>query len=426
MLHDTCAHRQFVSLDFNSSLLGQDFAKGWTSIMLLANTPERYGAVTKTFHWLTAIGILTMIPMGFVAVNLPAGSEQEIADKIWLFSLHKTAGVTLFFIALARIIWAVTQAKPVALHPDRRRETFAAEVVHWMLYGALVFVPLSGWLHHAALDGFAPIWWPFGQNLPLVPKSDSVATLFAGMHFLFILVLVASLVAHISGALKHVFIDRDATLARMLPGRTEAGGPRHARSGLAPFAAAAVIWAAVTGVAATAPLSRPGPPALVSVASDWGVQDGTIALTITQNGTAVTGAFDEWTAAISYDPKSGAGQAGEATVTIAMNSLILGAVTDLARGTDYLATTQFPTATYKGPIMRTQDGSLVLDGTLSLRDIDIKSRLPFELTLDGSTARAQGTLRLDRRDFSIGAGVTDAGQLGFDVVIEIDLIAVKG
>jgi cytochrome b561/polyisoprenoid-binding protein YceI len=426
MLHDTCAHRQFVSLDFNSSLLGQDFAKGWTSIMLLANTPERYGAVTKTFHWLTAIGILTMIPMGFVAVNLPAGSEQEIADKIWLFSLHKTAGVTLFFIALARIIWAVTQAKPVALHPDRRRETFAAEVVHWMLYGALVFVPLSGWLHHAALDGFAPIWWPFGQNLPLVPKSDSVATLFAGMHFLFILVLVASLAAHISGALKHVFIDRDATLARMLPGRTEAGGPRHARSGLAPFSAAAVIWAAVTGVAATAPLSRPGPPALVSVASDWGVQDGTIALTITQNGTAVTGAFDEWTAAISYDPKSGAGQAGEATVTIAMNSLILGAVTDLARGTDYLATTQFPTATYKGPIMRTQDGSLVLDGTLSLRDIDIKSRLPFELTLDGSTARAQGTLRLDRRDFSIGAGVTDAGQLGFDVVIEIDLIAVKG
>jgi cytochrome b561/polyisoprenoid-binding protein YceI len=426
MLHDTCAHRQFVSLDFNSSLLGQDFAKGWTSIMLLANTPKRYGAVTKTFHWLTAIGILTMIPMGFVAVNLPAGSEQEIADKIWLFSLHKTAGVTLFFIALARIIWAVTQAKPVALHPDRRRETFAAEVVHWMLYGALVFVPLSGWLHHAALDGFAPIWWPFGQNLPLVPKSDSVATLFAGMHFLFILVLVASLAAHISGALKHVFIDRDATLARMLPGRTEAGGPRHARSGLAPFSAAAVIWAAVTGVAATAPLSRPGPPALVSVASDWGVQDGTIALTITQNGTAVTGAFDEWTAAISYDPKSGAGQAGEATVTIAMNSLILGAVTDLARGTDYLATTQFPTATYKGPIMRTQDGSLVLDGTLSLRDIDIKSRLPFELTLDGSTARAQGTLRLDRRDFSIGAGVTDAGQLGFDVVIEIDLIAVKG
>jgi cytochrome b561/polyisoprenoid-binding protein YceI len=426
MLHDTCAHRQFVSLDFNSSLLGQDFAKGWTSIMLLANTPERYGAVTKTFHWLTAIGILTMIPMGFVAVNLPAGSEQEIADKIWLFSLHKTAGVTLFFIALARIIWAVTQAKPVALHPDRRRETFAAEVVHWMLYGALVFVPLSGWLHHAALDGFAPIWWPFGQNLPLVPKSDSVATLFAGMHFLFILVLVASLAAHISGALKHVFIDRDATLARMLPGRTEAGGPRHARSGLVPFSAAAVIWAAVTGVAATAPLSRPGPPALVSVASDWGVQDGTIALTITQNGTAVTGAFDEWTAAISYDPKSGAGQAGEATVTIAMNSLILGAVTDLARGTDYLATTQFPTATYKGPIMRTQDGSLVLDGTLSLRDIDIKSRLPFELTLDGSTARAQGTLRLDRRDFSIGAGVTDAGQLGFDVVIEIDLIAVKG
>ncbi len=425
MLHDTCAHRQFVSLDFNSSLLEQDFAKGWTSNMLLANTPERYGAVTKTFHWLTAIGILTMIPIGFVAVNLPAGSEQEIANKIWLFSLHKTAGVTLFFIALARIIWAVTQAKPVALHPDRRLETFAAEVIHWMLYGALVFVPLSGWLHHAAVDGFAPIWWPFGQNLPLVPKSDSVAALFAGMHFLFILVLVASLLAHISGALKHVFIDRDATLARMLPGRTEAGSPKHTRSGVAPFAAAAVLWITVTGVAITAPLSRPGPPALASVASDWSVQDGTLALTITQNGAKVTGAFNEWTAAISYDPKSGVGQAGDATVTIAMNSLTLGSVTDLAKGTDYLATTLFPKATYAGPIVRAPDGSLVLDGTLSLRDIDIKSPLPFELTLDGLSARAQGMLTLDRRSFGVGAGVTDAGQLGFDVVIEIDLVAVK-
>ena len=186
-----------------------------------------------------------------------------------------------------------------------------------------------------------------------------------------------------------------------------------------------MLWITVTGVAITAPLSRPGPPALASVASDWSVQDGTLALTITQNGAKVTGAFNEWTAAISYDPKSGVGQAGDATVTIAMNSLTLGSVTDLAKGTDYLATTLFPTATYSGPIVRAPDGALVLDGTLSLRDIDIKSPLPFELTLDGLSARAQGMLTLDRRSFGVGAGVTDAGQLGFDVVIEIDLVAVK-
>jgi len=31
-------------------------------------------------------------------------------------------------------------------------EALAAETVHWLLYGALVLVPLSGWIHHAATE----------------------------------------------------------------------------------------------------------------------------------------------------------------------------------------------------------------------------------------------------------------------------------
>ena len=57
------------------------------------------------------------------------------------------------------------------MNADQKLERFAAETVHWVLYGALVIVPLSGWISHAAAAGFAPIWWPFGQGLPLVPKA---------------------------------------------------------------------------------------------------------------------------------------------------------------------------------------------------------------------------------------------------------------
>ena len=49
----------------------------------------------------------------------------------------------------------------------------------------------------------APILWPFGQNLPFVPKSPALAETSAGLHFVLMLVLVGALVLHIVGALKH-------------------------------------------------------------------------------------------------------------------------------------------------------------------------------------------------------------------------------
>ncbi|MEL6211146.1 MAG: cytochrome b/b6 domain-containing protein, partial [Pseudomonadota bacterium] len=101
--------------------------------MSLTNTASSYGGVTKTLHWLTALLILTLIPLGVVANNMAyelrnasAPSDALLAQTAWLFSLHKTLGVAVFFVALARIAWAVTQPKPGLLHPDRKAESLAA------------------------------------------------------------------------------------------------------------------------------------------------------------------------------------------------------------------------------------------------------------------------------------------------------------
>ena len=153
--------------------------------MSRTNTQTTYGSVTKTFHWLTALLILTAFPLGILANGAPFATGDEIAQKAWLFSLHKTVGVTTFFTALARILWAISQKKPAGLHSDNKLETFAAESVHWLLYISMLMVPLSGWLNHAASVGFAPILWPpflgpLGQSLPLVPKSEAVSAFFSG------------------------------------------------------------------------------------------------------------------------------------------------------------------------------------------------------------------------------------------------------
>lgn len=395
--------------------------------MTLTNTLTRYGAVTKTLHWVTAIGILAVIPLGIIANGMAFDTPEALAAKAQLFSWHKTIGVTLFFVALARILWALTQPKPVPLQPERRLETLLAAVVHWLLYGSLVLVPLSGWIHHAATEGFAPIWWPLGQSLPFVPKSNDLAQVFAGLHVVFERVLILSLLLHVAGALKHHIVDRDATLRRMLPGRVEAGKPGTPGHGIAAPLAALVVWAAALGAGSAMGVfahegpQRPG-AALAQVASEWQVQSGTLGLEVRQFGATVGGSFADWTAAISYDETRPSDPRGRVEVTVAVGSLTLGSVTAQALGADYFDAATFPTAKVAGDILATETG-LVLDGTLTIRDQSIPITLPFDLTIDGDTARASGTLTLDRRDFGIGASMTDEGQLGYSVQVRFDLTA---
>jgi len=415
--------------------------------MPLGNTTTTYGAVTKGFHWLTALLILSTIPLGYVASNLAhditdpdiATTDADAARAALLFSIHKTVGVTIFFVALLRILWALTQPKPGLLNGDRPAEAWLAETVHWLLYGSLVAVPLSGWIHHAATTGFAPIWWPFGQSLPFVPKDTVVADLFSTLHYLLQWMLVGAITLHVLGALKHHVIDGDATLRRMLPGlfpaRPTERQPAHALpvlSALAVWAAAlggagALGWFAQDGTAARA-------PALETVESEWQVQTGSLEIAVTQMGSEVTGRFADWTAEISYSETPGdEGRHGDVTVTVSIPSLTLGSVTDQAMGADFLDAETHPRAVFEADIFSaeaTGDGRAegegrgrVARGTLTIKGRSVPVEMPFTLSVDGDTATAEGGLSVDRRDFGIGLGTKDAGTLGFTVDISFTLTA---
>ena len=404
--------------------------------MALANTADRYGGLSKTFHWLTALLILTLFPLGLVAndmaYQLKTGAETSdafVARTAWLFSLHKTLGVAVFFVALARIAWALSQPKPGLLHPDRKMESLAAETVHWLLYGSLVLVPLSGWIHHAAASGFAPIWWPFGQNLPLVPKSEALAGAMGGAHWVLTKVLGLSLLLHIAGALKHHVIDKDATLRRMWFGHTDVPPTQPDHKHAAPITAALALWAlALSGGAALgvyAPHGGTAAAELEEVQSDWQVQNGTLGIIVTQLGSEVEGQFADWTAAISFDETIDNGVAGTVEVTVSIGSLTLGSVTDQAMGPDFFNTTEFPTATYVADIVPVVDG-YEAQGTLTIKGQSVPVTLPFGLSIDGDNASMTGGLTLDRRDFNVGATMADESSLKFAVDVNVSLTAVRG
>lgn len=334
------------------------------------NTTRTYGWVERAFHWSIALLIPTAIVLGVVAYDMPFDTDAALARKAMLFSAHKTVGIAIFFIALARILWALSQPRPVPLHPDRRLETTLAALVHWLLYGSLLLVPLLGWAHHATAEGFAPIWWPFGQGLPFLPKDPELSAQLATLHMVFERVMVIALALHILGAIKHAVIDKDATLGRMWRGTVPDTIGDDTTSKALPVAVAAAVWAVALGVglalgpkAGQVAASVPAEAATVDGASNWVVEDGTLSISVTQLGSAVTGTFGDWQAAIDFDAaERNDGTYGTVEVGVSTGSLTLGSVSQQATGPEFLAASSFPQADFSA-IIRAEGDGYVADGS---------------------------------------------------------------
>ena len=396
--------------------------------MPIRNTKTSFGTVTRSFHWLTALVILTAMPLGLIANDLSSG-PGSIALKAQLFSLHKTIGVVAFFLGVARILWAFGQTRPVPLNPDRRLETLLAEAVHLLLYLSLLIVPLSGWIHHAAVDGFVPILWPFGQGLPFVPKSEAVASLAGMAHWLFTKLLAAAIILHVLGAVKHHLIDRDATLRRMARGVSAPAVAAPHRARLGPLVLALGIYGAGAAVAVT--LTAPPTPATSTAlqtqganSGNWQVQTGSLGFRVTQMGAPVEGSFAGWTAEITFDDSIIDGPAGRVEVVVDLASVNLGSVTEQVKGAEFFDVATHPTARFSADLIAGPSGT-VATGRLQLRGAEQPVTLPFTLQITGDKAEMTGRLTLDRRDFGIGAGYSDEATVGFAVEIIITLTATR-
>lgn len=171
----------------------------------------RYGNTAIGLHWLIALLIFAGWGVGFYMVDLKLSP-----DKLRLYSWHKWIGISVLLLVCLRAAWRITHPAPPAdpAHPLWQRR--AASFAHGALYALMFLLPLSGWLFSSA-SGY-PVKYLGVIPLPdLVAKNKELADLFKQIHELLGWALVAVLAAHFAGALQHHFIDRDDTLARMLP-----------------------------------------------------------------------------------------------------------------------------------------------------------------------------------------------------------------
>ncbi|WP_448653876.1 cytochrome b [Pseudomonas fluorescens] len=179
--------------------------------MQLRNSSARYGWVSMVLHWGVALVVFGLFALGLWMVGLDYYStwRKDAPD------LHKSIGITLFAIMLVRIVWRLVSPPPPPLASYSRLTRIGAAFGHAFLYLGLFAVMIAGYLISTADGVGIPVFGLFEIPAVVSGLPDQADT--AGVVHLYLAwVLVVFAGLHGVAAFKHHFIDRDATLTRML------------------------------------------------------------------------------------------------------------------------------------------------------------------------------------------------------------------
>ena len=368
--------------------------------MPFRNTPEQYGAVTKSFHWLMAVMVLTMLAVGLYMTGAP------LAQKFTLYNLHKSTGICVLALVLLRILWHIFTGRPKLVKSLKPVEKAAAHVAHVLLYYFMFAMPMSGWAMSSAYGRSVEVFGLFTLPDFTAPDPETAKGL-AQIHGTLAWCLIATIVLHVCGALKHHLIDKDTTLRRMLP----------------------VLLLCLFLPSAAGANDQPPP----GCKHPWGVakNESEIMFSGRQMGADFSGRVTRYEISLCFDPKNP--ETGYATVLLDATSLTTGnADRDTAAATpEWFDVKAFPLLRYVADSFSRGEGenAYVAHGTLTIKDHAVPVDLPFTLTLTKTDsgkdkAKAEGKVTLNRSIFSLGTGDwADPSVIANEVGVHVKLVA---
>lgn len=424
-------------------------------------SPSRYSTVAIILHWLIAAAIVFQIVLAW-------RMDGKTPEGFALIQLHKSVGITVLLLSLARLAWRLTHRPPALPAGMAAWEKLLAHVAHVGLYVIMIGMPITGWIMVSTSRFQVPtvlygaIPWPHVPGLGHLAEPAKSAWNAVGHNGHEILAWGAYILIalHVAGALKHQLFSRDEpVLAHMAPGAKPGAwfDPR--------LIAIAVAGLAVIGVGALVrpapPASKPLPPLAAVVAEEevapvagapaaeaaapteaapaeataasaepsvWKVAGGsTLGFSTNWGGQAIEGRFDRWSADILFSPE--ALDRSKVTVSIDLTSAVSGdgQRDESMKGPDWFDTANHAKATFTATrFEKTGEGRYLAHGQLRLRGVSKPVRLPFSLKIEGDKASVRGVTSLDRTAFGVGQGEwTKTDQIPAEVKVSVNLSATR-
>lgn len=175
--------------------------------------PQPLSRTTRYLHWLVGGAILILIAIGLYMAR----------TETWaLYPIHKSVGIIVFVLAGIRVCWRWKEGWPKSIGDYPRAEKVAAKATHWLLIIATLALPVSGMLYSGAsghgFGVFGVVLVPENHSASgeVIPYNEAFGIFGQTAHSWIGYAVIVLLCLHIGGALKHHFLDNDATLRRML------------------------------------------------------------------------------------------------------------------------------------------------------------------------------------------------------------------
>lgn len=173
----------------------------------LRNEDSKFGKASRGFHWVIAVLMFCLVPIGLFMAILPEGAPERAG----FVAAHQSLGLTVLLLVIGRIGWLIFSPPPpplAALTPTERR---ASRAVHLGLYVVLLVFPISGYLisQGARIDFYGWV---------IIPMDETgLSDLALAIHgWVMPILFYAILVLHIGAVLKRHFAERDKLAVRRM------------------------------------------------------------------------------------------------------------------------------------------------------------------------------------------------------------------
>jgi cytochrome b561 len=176
---------------------------------------NEYAPLLRWIHWATAI--LFVVAM---LIGLYCGLQQPgTSPRRELLEVHKSLGMTLFMLAILRLMVRAATAVPPEPSSFGALVRLAARLNHAALYLALFIMPITGYMFSSAGGYSLRYFWTFSWPR-LVVDNPAVAHAGEVAHGLLAYLVYLAVALHIGATFWHVFVRKDETLSRMWPQRS--------------------------------------------------------------------------------------------------------------------------------------------------------------------------------------------------------------
>jgi cytochrome b561 len=171
----------------------------------------RYSRVAMWFHWVIAALVILNLFLGLYHEDF--GREA----RTWMMFFHKSIGVTVLGLSLARLLWRFAHRPPPFDSVLRAWEALLARITHWLFYILMLALPITGWMLSSTSDRPIDYFGLFEIGTLPVSRSDETHDSMEEVHELLGKLMIGLILLHVAGALKHHLQGHRHLIGRMGP-----------------------------------------------------------------------------------------------------------------------------------------------------------------------------------------------------------------